>query len=83
MTASRSRVVARLTIPGMTSVHATRAVFTALGGVEGVVRADVTRSGAVVEHDGSVTEEMLRAAVGVAGFEVAAVRLERGRLPVV
>ena len=83
MTASRSRVVARLTIPGMTAVHATRAVFTALGGVDGVVRADVSRRAAVVEHDGSVTEQMLRDAVAIAGFEVTEVREERAGLPVV
>jgi hypothetical protein len=65
----------------MSSVHATRAVFTALAGVDGVTHADVGRGGAVIEHDGTVSERMLREAIALAGFEVTAVTEERRVLP--
>jgi copper chaperone CopZ len=70
-----------LAISGMTSVHATRAVFTALSGVEGIVRAQVEMGRVEVEHDGRVTVRALEEAVRVAGYEVTAAREER-RLPV-
>jgi copper chaperone CopZ len=79
----RPRAIARLTIRGMTSVHASRAIFTSLAGVEGVIGADVGRGGAVVEHDGRVTEAALRNAVALAGFEVVEIREERRTLPIV
>jgi copper chaperone CopZ len=78
----RPHTIARLTIRGMTSVHAARAIFTALGGVAGVVHADVGRGGAVVEHDGTVTEAALRQAVALAGFDVEEVKEERRTLRV-
>ena len=65
----------------MTSVHAARAIFTALSGVEGVARADVGRGIATVEHDGTVTDAALREAVALAGFEVIEMREERRVLP--
>lgn len=68
--ADRPRTIARLTIRGMSSVHASRAIFTSLAGVEGVTQADVGRGGAVVEHDGRASEAALRDAVALAGFEV-------------
>ncbi len=66
----------------MTSIHATRAIFTALAGVDGVTHADVSRVGAVVEHDGRVSDDALREAVAIAGFEVTGVTRERRVLPV-
>ena len=63
-----------LTISGMLAVHARHAVFTALSGVEGILRAEVELGRAVVEHDGRAGEATLRAAVAAAGFEVSAVR---------
>lgn len=83
MPTAHDRIASRLTIPGMTAVHATRAVFTALGGVPGVAAADVSRGVATVEHDPSVTGEMLRAAVEAAGFEVTAIDTFRPGLPVI
>jgi copper chaperone CopZ len=68
---------AHLTIAGMTAVHAVRAVYTAFAGVPGIVRAEVTLGGAVVEHDGSVTRAALAEAISVAGFELVAYREER------
>jgi copper chaperone CopZ len=76
-------LVAVLTIRGMASVHSVRAVFTALAGVEGIERADVTMGRAVVEHDGRATPEQLAAAVALAGYEVVDWREERRRLPTI
>ena len=76
------RAITHLSIRGMTSVHAARAIFTALGGVDGVIRADVDRRGAVVEHDGRATVAALREAVALAGFDVIEAREERRVLPV-
>jgi copper chaperone CopZ len=76
-------MVTTLRITGMLSVHARRAVFTALGGVEGVARADVALGRAVVEHDGRATPARLREAVALAGCEVKEVVEERRRLPTV
>ena len=77
----RRPTVAVLTIRGMASVHSVRAVFTALAGVEGAERADVTLGRAVVEHDGRATPEQLAAAVSLAGYEVVEWREERRGLP--
>jgi copper chaperone CopZ len=82
MTLPRPRALVRLTIAGMTSIHANRAIFTALAGVEGVVRAEVERGRAIVEHDGATTVEALRQAIALAGYEVTAVEEERRVLPV-
>ena len=59
-----------------------RAVYTALQSVEGIVQADVSRHGAVVEHDGRATAELLREAVRTAGYEPIEVNEERRRLTV-
>ena len=59
-----------VSISGMTCVHCVRAVFTSLAGVPGIVRADVSIGRAVIEHDGTVTQEQIRDAIGVAGYEV-------------
>jgi len=66
----------RLAIDGMLSVHAKRALFTALSGVAGVSRADVRMGSAVLECDGRVHEDELRAAVETAGCRVASIRRE-------
>lgn len=63
-----------VTIAGMLAMHARHAVFTALGGVSGILRAEVELGRALVEHDGSVTEESLREAINAAGFEVIGVQ---------
>lgn len=68
------RVRVELTISGMLAVHARHAVFTALSGVEGIVRAEVDLGRAVVEHDGRVSLATLRDAVSAAGCEVEATR---------
>ena len=70
-------------IEGMSCAHCVRAVFTALGGVPGVSRADVSIGRAVIEHDGSVSPEALREAISVAGYEVTGFTDDRRTLPVV
>jgi copper chaperone len=74
-------MISTLTITGMSCAHCVRAVFTALSGVEGVKRAEVSIGRAVVEHDGNVTPEALRDAVAVAGYDVTAVDDDRRSLP--
>jgi copper chaperone CopZ len=73
------RTTLRLDLP---SVHAVRAVYTALQAVDGIARADVTRRGAVIEHDGRATAELLRQAIGTAGYEVIEITEQRRRLTV-
>lgn len=69
-------------IAGMLAVHARHAVFTALGAVSGVTRAEVVLGRAIVEHDGSVTEGALRQAISDAGFVVTDVMVLPRSLPV-
>ena len=76
-------MVSTVTISGMSCAHCTRAVFTALSGVEGISRADVSIGKAVIEHDGTVSAEAVREAISIAGYEVADVRDDRRTLPVV
>ena len=73
------RTTLRLRLP---SVHSVRAVYTALQGVEGIVRADVSRTGATIEHDGRATAARVRAAIETAGYEVVEIIEESRRLPV-
>ncbi len=70
-------------INGMSCAHCVRAVFTAFGGVEGVSRADVSIGQAVIEHDGSVSNDAIREAISIAGYDVADFRDDRRTLPVV
>lgn len=78
-----SDMITTARISGMSCSHCVRAVFTALGGVAGVARADVSIGQAVIEHDGSVTEDSIREAISIAGYEVAGFRDDRRTLPVV
>ena len=71
-----------VTVNGMLAVHCVRAVQTAMALVPGITWCDVTIGRVEVEHDGGATETRLRDAIGVAGFDVSAVRAER-RLPIV
>ena len=79
MTVSRMRTTLRLDLP---SIHAVRAIYTALQGLEGIVQADVSRARATIEHDGRATAKRLRDAVESAGYAVIAVVEESRRLPV-
>ena len=75
------------TIPAMRSEYAKQAVFTSLTPLEGIVRVELT-SGAdagtlVLEHDGRVTADALRAAIEVSGYVVAHVDEDRRVLTLV
>lgn len=76
-------MITRIRITGMSCAHCVRAVFTALGGVDGVARADVSIGAAEVEHDGRVTVEALREAIAVAGYEVVDGETNRRALPLI
>lgn len=67
----------------MTCTHCVRAVFTALSGVPGISRADVTIGRAVVDHDGTVTPEAIRQAVSIAGYELTDFTQDSRSLPLV
>ncbi len=73
-------VTMTVAIEGMASVHATRAVWTALNAVDGILSAEVSLGRTLIEHDGRATCQAVRAAVQSAGFRVIACREER-RLP--
>ena len=74
-------MITRARVEGMTCQHCVRAVFTALGAVEGITRADVSLGAIEVEHDGRVTVEQLRDAVAVAGYVVREAETNRRVLP--
>ena len=76
-------MITTVRIEGMSCNHCVRAVFTALSGVPGISRADVSIGQAVIEHDGSVKPEAIREAISIAGYEVADFRDDRRSLPVV
>ena len=65
----------------MLSVHARHAVFTALGAVEGITRANVELGRAELELDGQVSVAAIREAVEAAGFRVSDVRTMPRTLP--
>jgi copper chaperone CopZ len=69
-------------ISGMTCAHCVRAVFTSLAGVEGISRADVSLGRAVIDHDGTVTPEEIRAAIKIAGYDVADLKSDTRTLPI-
>ncbi len=75
-------MITRLTIDGMISVHAVRAIFTALTAVDGITRADVSLGGVELEHDGRATIEAIREAISVAGYAVRDVIEEKRTLPI-
>jgi copper chaperone CopZ len=68
-------------IEGLLAVHAVRAVRTALAGVPGVVQAEVSMQGAVLETEGPLDEAALAAALDAAGVRLVSWRAERAGLP--
>ena len=68
-------------VEGMTCQHCVRAVFTALAGVDGILRADVRVGSIEVEHDGRVTVDQLRQAVELAGYALGEATTDRRVLP--
>lgn len=76
-------MITTVTVEGMTCQHCVRAVFTALGAVSGIERADVSIGSARIEHGGSVTVEQLREAIAVVGYAVTDGTTNRRSLPLV
>ena len=74
-------MITRVRVEGMTCQHCIRAVFTALAGVDGITRADVSLGAVEVEHDGRVTIAQLREAIAVAGYTVVDGETNRRVLP--
>ncbi|HEX3456123.1 MAG TPA: cation transporter [Gaiellaceae bacterium] len=75
-------MITTVAVEGMTCQHCVRAVFTALAGVPGIDRAEVSVGAASVEHDGSVTVDQLREAIAVAGYTVKDGTTNRRVLPI-
>ncbi|MEY4956025.1 MAG: hypothetical protein RL409_282 [Gemmatimonadota bacterium] len=69
-------------LDGLVAVHAVRAVWTALGAVPGVLSAEVTMQGAVLEVEGALDRTALDAALDAAGVSVRSLRVEARVLPV-
>jgi copper chaperone CopZ len=69
-------------LDGLVAVHAVRAVWTALGAVPGLLSAEVTMQGAVLELDGDLDRAALDAALDAAGVSVRSIRVEARILPV-
>lgn len=75
-------MITRARVEGMSCQHCVRAVFTALTGVSGITRAEVSIGLIEVEHAGDVTVEQIRDAVAVAGYVVVDGATNRRALPV-
>ncbi|MCO4099926.1 hypothetical protein [Gemmatimonas sp.] len=75
----RQRILVQ--IDGLLSVHAVRAVWTALGAVPGILGAEVTMQGAVLETDGSLDQQLLAEALAMAGVTLRSLQIEKGSLP--
>jgi len=69
-------------LDGLVAVHAVRAVWTALGAVPGLLSAEVTMQGAVLELDGDLDRAVLDAALDAAGVSVRSLRVEARILPI-
>lgn len=69
-------------LDGLVAVHAVRAVWTALGAVPGLLSAEVTMQGAVLELDGELDRAALDVALDAAGVSVRSIRVEARSLPI-
>jgi copper chaperone CopZ len=71
----------------MRSEYARQAVFTSLTPLEGIVRVELAPGAdggtLVLEHDGRVTADALRAAIEVSGYDVARIDEDRRALTLV
>lgn len=67
----------------MSCQRCVQAVFTSLTPVPGIVSADVSIGGAVIDHDGRATVEALREAIAASGYSVTLADEQRRQLPIV
>ena len=72
----------RVQLDGLVAVHAVRAVWTALGAVPGVLNAEVTMQGAVLEVEGELDRVALAVALEAAGVTIRSLRVEARVLPI-
>ena len=75
---TRCRV--RLELEGMVAVHAVRSVWTALTAVPGIVSAEVSMSGAVLEMEHAPDRAALDAALEPAGTRIVSLHIEARRM---
>lgn len=68
-------------IDGLLSIYAVRAVRTALAAVPGVMGAEVSMKGAVLDADAPLDRAALDDALALAGVRAVQVREEKGMLP--
>lgn len=68
-------------IDGLLSVHAARAVWTALTAVPGVLRAEVTMRGAVLDTEAPLDRQLLADCLELAGVQLVGMTVEKGHLP--
>lgn len=68
-------------IEGLLSVHAVRAVWTALSAVPGVITAEVSMRGAVLDIEGPLDEPVLAESLAMAGVRLLGTTVEKGQLP--
>jgi copper chaperone CopZ len=76
-------MITRLRIGGMSCQRCVQAVFTSLTPVPGIVSAEITIGGAVIEHDGQATVAALREAIAESGYSVTLAEEQRRQLPIV
>jgi hypothetical protein len=77
---STTRCRVRLDIEGLVAVHAVRSVWTALTAVPGIVTAEVSMSGAVLEMERAPDRAELDAALEPAGARIVAMHIEARRV---
>lgn len=65
-----TRWLVRLELHGLVAVHAVRSVWTALAAVPGIISADVSMSGALLEMNDRPDRAVLDAAVEPAGVRI-------------
>ena len=75
------RYRAYVEIDGLLSVHAVRAVWTALTAVPGILTAEVSMTETVLDMDTPPDPDALAAALAMAGVGLRSLRVERGPLP--
>lgn len=81
-TVARLRV--RLEVEGLTGTHAVRAAWTALTAVPGIVAAEVSMAGILLEVAGVLDEALVAASLDAAGVRLVGVVVEHRRgLPIV
>lgn len=79
---SRSHI--RLEVEGLTGTHAVRAAWTALAAVPGIVSADVSMAGVVLEVEGVLDQSLLATALDAAGVRLIGISVKHTRaLPII